>query len=151
MQRNRLMIKTEYMSNVSFMFFLYWAVLVLWQNMGGSEARSTGDMVVKIGLLLYFALFYLFRAKTLYYKAGWVMLLALCLVVSFAGEADRSLSVIIAYVYPILVLMMVYGLGDKLEINKKQMIAFCNCVSSSGLSKLKRLCNSYGKSTVWLG
>lgn len=128
MRRNRFIIKTEYFGNVSFMLFLYWAVLVLWQNISGTTAKSAGDVVVKIGLLLYFVVFYLLRAKRLYFKAGWALVLVLCLVIPFLGEADRSMNVMVSYIYPVLVLFMAYGLGDKLEINKKQLVAFCNSV-----------------------
>lgn len=114
--------------NVSCMFIIYWVVLVFWQNVGGAEVRSSVDMVIKIGLLAYFVWFYLRKAKRISKKIVWVFLLSASLLITAAREEQFPLSNVIAYAFPIIFITMVYGLGDRMEINRQHLVAFCNCV-----------------------
>ena len=114
--------------SVAFMLVFYWAVLVAWQNISGAEARSSMDLVIKVGLLLYFSWFYLRRARYVSGKILWVLLLAFCLLITAFSETEFPLSNVIAYGYPVIFLTMVYGLGDHYEITRKQLLSFCNWV-----------------------
>lgn len=120
--------ENPFIKNVSFMFIVYWGGLVLWQNIGLAETRESIDLVIKMGLIVYFTVFYLLRAKTFNAKALITMALAMCLLVTASSEKQFPLSNVIAYVYPILILFLVYGLGDSMEINCSHLLAFCNCV-----------------------
>lgn len=110
------------------MFIVYWGILVLWQNVSNAELRGTADLFIKIGLLAYFVIFYLAKGKTLNTKALAVMALGGSLLITAGSESQLPLSSLVAYLYPILILLMVYGVGDKLQINRSQLVAFCNCV-----------------------
>lgn len=120
--------ENSFTKNVSFMFVVYWGVLVLWQNISIAQTRGSLDLAIKIGLLVYFTGFYLLRAKAFNLKALFVVLLAMSLLITASTESQFSLSNLITYVYPILVLLLVYGLGDGLQINRSQLVAFCNCI-----------------------
>ena len=120
--------KDSFIKNVSFMFVVYWGILVLWQNVSGAELRGTADLFIKIGLLIYFVGFYLLRARMLNSKVFYVLLLGMALLITATTETQFPLSNVIAYVYPILILLMVYGLGDGLQIKRTHLLAFCNCV-----------------------
>ena len=121
-------IKTGFCRNVSFMFVVYWGILVLWQNVSGAEARGTIDLLIKVGLMAYFVCFYLLQARTFKVKGLLVFLLAMSLMITASTESQLSLSNIVAYAYPVIILFVVYGLGDNLQINRTQLLAFCNCV-----------------------
>lgn len=121
-------LEQPFRKSVAFMLVFYWAVLVAWQNISGTEARTTIDLVIKMGLLLYFCWFYLKRARTVSAKILWVMLLAVSLSITAVAETEFPLSNVVMYFYPVVFLAMVYGLGDKYEITKKQLITFCNWV-----------------------
>lgn len=114
--------------NVSFMFVVYWAVLVAWQNIGGAQARSSVDIVIKVGLLAYFVCFFLARSRKVSWKILLVILLALCLLMTAFVEVQFTLGTLINYLYPVAFLAMVYGLGDRFEINREQLISFSNCI-----------------------
>ena len=114
--------------SVGFMLVSYWAVLVFWQNISGAETRGSADLAIKLVLILYFVWFYLHRVKTVGAKILWVMLLAVSLLITAFSEAEFPISNVIAYAYPIIFLSMVYGLGDKFEISKRHLIAFCNWI-----------------------
>lgn len=120
--------KDSFFHSVGFMFVVYWAVLVFWQNVGGAELRGTWDTLIKIGLLLYFVCYYLKRTRIIGHKVTWILLLAVCLLLTAIREVKFPLSNVIAYVYPIVFLLMVYGLGDRFEITRDHLIAFCNCI-----------------------
>lgn len=120
--------KSEYLKNVSFMFFFYWFVLVVWQNISGAETRGTVDTILKIGLLSLLVVFFLFNFKTVSLKIVLVMSVASLLSITLINESGISLAIIVSYVFPILYLTLTYGIGDDFEINKTQLIGFLNCV-----------------------
>ncbi len=120
--------KTGFYRNVSFMFVVYWGILVLWQNVSGAETRGTMDLLIKVGLMAYFVGFYLLRARAFNVKAFLVVLLAMSLMITASTESQFSLSNIVAYAYPVIILFVVYGFGDNLQINRAQLLSFCKCI-----------------------
>lgn len=110
------------------MFVVYWAILVVWQNISGAEARTGVDSVIKIGLLCYFVRFYIHRMKRVSSKISIVFLLSVVLLLTALRTETFSLSILIAYVYPILFMSIVYGIGDRFIISKTHFISFCHCV-----------------------
>lgn len=114
--------------SIGYVFVCYWAVLVLWQNFGGVQTRSSIDVLLKIALLLYLVWAYLKRSHRLYKNIIWVFLVMISLMISFLAEEHVTLSLLVSYLYPILFLSMVYGIGDRFIINRKQFIGFCNGV-----------------------
>lgn len=127
--RIRRQTEASFTRNVSFMFVVYWAVLVLWQNISASETRDTLDTIIKVVLLVYFTVFYMLRARTLNMKVMPVLLLAISLMVTAFTEKELPLASVIAYAYPVLVLFLVYGLGNGLQINRSHLCSFCNCIT----------------------
>lgn len=114
--------------NVSFMFVVYWGILVFWQNVSGAETRGTMDLLIKVGLMIYFVGFYLLRARTFNIKGLPVLLLAISLLITASTESTFSLGNLVSYAYPVIILFVVYGFGDNLQINREQLLAFCKCV-----------------------
>ena len=120
--------KTGFYRNVSFMLVVYWGILVFWQNVSGAETRGTMDLLIKVGLMIYFVGFYLLRARTFNIKGLPVLLLAISLLITASTESTFSLGNLVSYAYPVIILFVVYGFGDNLQINRGQLLAFCKCV-----------------------
>ena len=120
--------KTGFYRNVSFMLVVYWGILVFWQNVSGAETRGTMDLLIKVGLMIYFVGFYLLRARTFNIKGLPVLLLAISLLITASTESTFSLGNLVSYAYPVIILFVVYGFGDNLQINREQLLAFCKCV-----------------------
>lgn len=99
------------------MFVVYWVVLVLWQNSGIAETRSSLDTAIKIGLMACFTGFYLLKAQTVNIKILPVLLLTISLIITASTESQLPLTRIVAYVYSV-TLFLVYSTGDKMEINR---------------------------------
>lgn len=119
---------SEFRKNVSFMLVMYWAILVVWQNIGGSQARSSIDVIIKIGLLVYFMIFFIKTSRKVYKKIILVMCFAIVLFITFLNEINISLNTIIFYIYPILFTTMIYGIGDRYTVNKEQLLKYYNCI-----------------------
>ncbi|MCJ2381154.1 O-antigen ligase family protein [Parabacteroides sp. AGMB00274] len=118
----------KFRNSVAFMFIVYWAILVAWQNISGTEARTGIDSIIKMGLLFYFVRFYILRMNGFSSKIGSIFLLSVVLLLTAFRTETFSLSIVIAYIYPVLFMSMVYGIGDRFVISKPQLISFCNCV-----------------------
>lgn len=117
-------VKESFNKNVSHMFVVYWAILVIWQNISRIQARTTVDLIIKIGLLIYFSWFYIRKSKKLNAKFLIVYLLAFSLIFTAFNDESLTFSAIISYVYPIIFLTMVYGLGDSFEISLNHLLSF---------------------------
>ena len=121
--------KTQHFrKSLAFLFVVYWTALVIWQNFGGTAARTNIDVVIKIALLLYFVFFYIQRYKKMSAKILVIFFLGVILLFTAIEIETFSLSMVISYVYPILFLAMVYGVGDSFVITKKHFLVFCNWI-----------------------
>lgn len=117
-----------YLKNVSFMLFAYWAVLVVWQNVGYAQTRGAVDLIVKIVLLGCFVSFFLFNTKTINKNLIYVLLFSVALLITLFSEPKITSDVIISYVFPIIFLLMIYCFGNNHQINMRQLICFCDSV-----------------------
>ncbi len=120
--------KQPFSKSVGFLFVCYWTILVAWQNISGVSARTNVDLIIKFGLLVWFVLFYIMRLKTLSPKIFFVFLLGTALLVPAICKESISFSMIISYVYPLLFITMVYGVGDQFIITKQHLLIFCNWI-----------------------
>lgn len=120
--------KQQFSKSSAFLFAVYWTVLVVWQNFGGTTARTSIDVVIKIALLLYFVFFYMQRYKKMSTKILVVFFIGVILLFTAVNTETFSLSTLISYVYPILFLAMVYGVGDGFVITKEHLLVFCNWI-----------------------
>lgn len=117
-----------YLKSVAFMLFLYWMILVIWQNISGAGNLNTADTVIKIGLLLYMVVYFVFHARKISSKIFVVFAFALMLIITFFSEQSIDLRTVINYAYPVLLTAMVYCFGDDFKIKREHLIAFFNCV-----------------------
>lgn len=119
-------IEEPFRKNVSFMLLIYWTILVIWQNISKVQAKSSSDILIKSGLLIYFSLFYLRRARHISVKIIWPFIMSACVLITSLQETDFSVGLLLKYCYPVIFVTMVYAIGDKYEINRKQLISFYN-------------------------
>ena len=120
--------KQIYKNSIAFMFLIYWLVLVIWQNLGKVTAKTSIDAILKLLLLIYFVITYIKKSRKVNYKIFFAFFLAGMFAITAVNEKSFSINSLISYVYPIIFIIMVYGFGDKIEINKKQLLMFCNCI-----------------------
>ena len=112
-------------------FFLYWAVLVIWQNIGEYTAGTTIDTVLKMILLASLAISYFLNIQNA--KIDWIYFLLLLIFIitqmtTFYLDGNFSLSIIVSYVFPSLLLFLSCVYGSNYKISKKEYVIFLNCV-----------------------
>lgn len=118
-----------FLKSVSFMLFLYWMILVIWQNANeAGNTLSTFDTALKAGLILYLVVYFLSHANKISSKIFAVLGFTVMLLITFFLEQTIDLRTIINYAFPVLFAIVVYVFGDDFKINKEHLIAFFNCV-----------------------
>ncbi len=112
-------------------FFIYWAVLVIWQNIGEYTAGTTMDTMLKMVLLLGLAASYFLNVQNA--KIDWIHFLLLLIfivtqIVTLYMELSLSLSLIVSYVFPSLLIFLSCVYGNNYKVIKKEYLVFLNCV-----------------------
>jgi len=111
--------------------FLYWAALVIMQNIGEYTARNAVDTLLKLVLLLGLSVCYFVRKQTAginAFKLFLLLLFVVCQLLTLFEEGNISLGIIVSYVFPSLFLFLSLVVGDKISIDRKQYVFFLNCV-----------------------
>ena len=59
------MIEKQKNIRLEIVYFIYWLVLVAWQNISGVASRTTIDLVIKAGLLVFFVGYHFINTKNI--------------------------------------------------------------------------------------
>jgi len=116
---------------VHLIIFIYWAVLVLWQNIGVYNARTSVDIIIKIGLVLWLVGGYAFKIHNARVNANHFVILLLFVftqIITFFSESNVSSDIIISYIFPSLFVFLSFVYGYKYKISIKEYEIFLNCV-----------------------
>jgi len=111
-----------------YFLFAYWFILLVWQNLGagGSANRGGMDVVIKCGLLVMLMIYYFMHATGIRRD---ILLMCMLLVGVYAIvkiEGGLDLSKILYYFFPFLFVLLIFGVGWKFELNKRQLVHLCN-------------------------
>ena len=111
--------------------FIYWALLVVWQNIGETATGSTIDTALKMVLLVFLTASYFICVRNPQINIIRLILLVafvLTQVVTLFFEPNLGLRIIVSYVFPALFLFLSFVYGNNVKITKKQYVVFLNCV-----------------------
>ena len=114
-----------------FALFIYWAVLVLWQNMGDYTARSSTDVVLKVCLLVWLFVWYIICIPVVrikYWSMLWFVLFLFSQLLTFSSEKGTGLSIVVAYIFPAFFLFFSFIYGNQYKISKAQYVNFLHCI-----------------------
>lgn len=114
--------------NISVALFVYWLVLVIWQNISTVSARSDADIIIKIALLVYLLVSFAVKSKLRISNFAAISVFFLTQIISFLGENSPSLSVYISYTYTLLIVALVLGMGRSFTITKIDLIKIYNAI-----------------------
>lgn len=110
--------------------YLYWLILVLWQNLGSYVATSDFSVVIKAFLMLYLTGAFLHRCtiKHVGNLIVWALfsISVVCTVV--VGESSTDTATIIYYSFPVLFSFLTYVCQPDAQINKKDFLMFLRLV-----------------------
>lgn len=116
-------------NSVWLVLYIYWAGLLLWQNVRNVGNRGGLDTLVKAGLIFVLLFVFIIKAKTINLpKTVAISFYAILTIVTAIIGGSSSISEYIYYFFPIFLCFCVFALGDELTINKKQLFHFMNAV-----------------------
>lgn len=112
--------------HVYIMLFLYWLILLIWQNIRTAANRDGIDTVIKAGLIVFLTIFFYFCSRNIKSNILIVFLFYL-LVYSFSKltASKFDLSDAMYYYFPLLMFLVTLGLGGNSTISKEELIRLC--------------------------
>lgn len=118
------MIKQNNSDKAHIVLFIYWFVLLVWQNVRSVGNRGAVDTFIKAGLIMIFIFYFCSQTRRLkLYPLIASLFLAICAIVTLVSSSEISFSMILYYLYPVFLYFIVYSVGWDTQINKKQMIS----------------------------
>ena len=114
---------------IHMVLFVYWFILVIWQNIRSGDNRSGMDVIIKVSLLLFLVCCYLFKSHKVNRNALLISYIwFFCyLVTFFKDKSGFNLGIMIPYIFPVLFFFLTFAIGHKFEITKKELLVFLNC------------------------
>lgn len=123
------MIKQNNLNKVHIVLFVYWFVLLVWQNVRSAGNRGAVDTLIKAGLIMLMVVYFCFNTQRLkLYPLICTLLLGLCALVTLFSSNGISFSSILYYLYPVFLYFIVYSVGWNAQINKKQLLSLLHWV-----------------------
>ncbi len=111
-----------------YIFYAYWVILLIWQNFGGGQLRSGVDVIIKCALLVMLGIYY-FSHMTGIRRDVLALIVILCMIYGGIKMSNgMGMSEALYYFFPFLFLLMVYGIGWRFALRKKQLITLCNLI-----------------------
>ena len=112
--------------HVYIMLFLYWLILLIWQNIRTGENRDGIDTVIKAGLIVFLTIYFYFCSRSIKSNVLLVFLFYL-LAYSFAKltSAKFDLTDAMYYYFPLLMFLVTLGMGGNSTISKEDLIRLC--------------------------
>lgn len=127
----------SYKKGVCYIFSTYWLILVVWQNISSASLMGTADAVLKLMLLVFLARKFLSRSHHIRKENFLLIFLFIVtqLVTFFINDLKTlNLRIVIYYLFPILFLLLTYGIGadfcvqeDEVETMNKIVMMVCLC------------------------
>lgn len=110
--------------------FLYWFILVVWQNIAHSTARSSLDSVIKILLLVMLTVYFVFRHHTISQRNFLTLLfLSTAMVFTFINDTGvLGFSTVISYLFPLLFIFLTYCMGNDEIISESDYFKYLDLI-----------------------
>ena len=121
---------------ISNVYFVYWLILLIWQNFQEYAIMSVYDITIKVSLIIFFfyELSYAGKLKITTDKLFWYFLLCFSTIITFMNDDIYiTFRTVITYFYPILYMFYIYIIGEEFEISGKEYNNFLKLVVFSDL------------------
>lgn len=114
---------------VVIVLFMYWFILVIWQNINGNYiSRTKTDLVIKLIVLVLLTAYFLFR--DVHIKKNnlliWLIFTIYFFMMMVLMSDNLSFSTIIFYIFPVLFSFLTLVCHSETEISKKYYLYFLN-------------------------
>ena len=116
-------------TSIWFGLYVYWAVLLIWQNIRSVGNRGGTDVLIKAALIVVLFVFFIMCSKIVNTQnMVLILILTLATLLPIMINGSLEMSKLIYYLYPLFLCFCVYGIGNTNTITKKQLTTFCNIV-----------------------
>ena len=118
-QRNRSLI----------VLYLYWMTLLIWQNIRSVGNRSGTDVAIKLLLVFALSICFLMESRVIGIRPFLVALIFGALTAApFFVSGTFSVSILIYYLFPVLLFVLTYVVGGQFQVSKQQLMFFLRCI-----------------------
>ena len=117
------------LKKVHIVLYAYWFILLIWQNVRSVGNRSGLDTIIKAGLILLLVIYFFSNLQYVKLKElACVLVLAVCACFTLFTGSNRTFSLMLYYLYPVLLYAIVYIGGWNAQINRKQLLTLLHGV-----------------------
>ena len=109
-------------NNAHIVTFLYWFILLIWQNVRSVGNRGGIDVLIKGGIILFLTGYYVYKSKKIRTFPLLFATLYAILALDIFISSGTTFTNFLAYFYPVVLYLLVYGVGSTFEITRKQLI-----------------------------
>ena len=116
-------IPTQKKNTVYLVLFLYWLILLIWQNLRSAANRDSTDMIIKSCLIVSLTAYFLMRSRTVNSTALFVFFAYL--LINTATKLTSSVfqfSDAMYYFFPLLLFLVTVGFGGNSTISKDELL-----------------------------
>ncbi len=109
--------------------FCYWLTLLIWQNVRTAVNRGSLDLLVKGVMLAFLVFIYLLNNR--YIKRDILLICIVYLAIIAVSKLPQGIPTtddLLYYAFPIVMLLLLCGVGGEFTVNKKQLLSLCNCL-----------------------
>lgn len=123
----RRLMRFIYTKCILYSLFFYWMILVIWQNAFFFGTRSVMDIIFKMFMLAYLV-FSFIKIRRKFSNQLLIGLFVLTQIFTFFMEKELSMGVLISYIYSCVIIVLVYGIGNRIVLKEKEVIIFLNSI-----------------------
>lgn len=117
------LIKEKKSKNIYLALFLYWVILLLWQNVRSAANRDTVDTAIKAGLIFLLSVYFFFQSRNMHRN---VLIVFFFYVFLYAftriPAATFELADVMYYFFPLVLFLVTLGMGGSFTITKTELV-----------------------------
>ncbi len=114
--------------NISFVLFLYWVVVILWQTFRPVGNRSILDTAVKFGVFLAVVLYAYSNRSRKYYSVfigAFLLFIATQVTTFYVDHYTTSIATLITFAFMVIQIFVFFGWQNKAEMHTNHLEWFC--------------------------
>lgn len=110
-------------NNVYLILFMYWLILLIWQNVRSAANRDSIDTIIKACLIVFLTVYFVMRSKTVKSSVLIVFLVYILLIsVTKLTASSFQLADAMYYYFPFLMFLVTMGFGGNSTISKDDVV-----------------------------
>lgn len=104
--------------------FLYWLILLIWQNFAVYISNSILSIIIKVGLVIYLLIVFFQRTIKGNKQFLWLIFFLYSVVSFFINEHSANTNALIYYFFPAVFSLIVFVFGDGISVSLDEYIGF---------------------------